>query len=58
MRLADTNLPTVPRGHIQGIIERDTLTLLGIKEKVTTSEEDEDAQSIERESRRTAKHEI
>jgi predicted TIM-barrel fold metal-dependent hydrolase len=29
--LADTNLPTVPRGTIQNIIERDTLRLLGIE---------------------------
>ncbi|MFA5238483.1 MAG: amidohydrolase family protein [Phycisphaerae bacterium] len=29
--LADTNLPTVPRGDIQNIIERDTLGVLGIK---------------------------
>jgi len=29
--LADTNLPTVPRGNIQNIIERDTLEVLGIK---------------------------
>ncbi len=29
--LADTNLPTVPRGLIQSIIERDVLTLLGIE---------------------------
>ncbi|MHC4543207.1 MAG: amidohydrolase family protein [Planctomycetota bacterium] len=58
MRLADTNLPTVPRGHIQNIIERDTLKLLGIKEKGPTSEEGEDAQATERESKRTAKHEI
>jgi predicted TIM-barrel fold metal-dependent hydrolase len=29
--LADTNLPTVPRGNIQNIIERDTLGVLGIK---------------------------
>ena len=29
--LGDTNLPTVPRGNIRGIIERDTLELLGIK---------------------------
>ena len=28
--LADTNLPTVPRGNIRSIIERDTLSLLGI----------------------------
>jgi predicted TIM-barrel fold metal-dependent hydrolase len=58
MRLADTNLPTVPRGNIQSIIERDTLKLLGIKEKGPTSEENEDAQAPERESKRTAKHEI
>jgi len=29
--LADTNLPTVPRGNIRNIIERDTLEILGIK---------------------------
>ncbi|HBG28310.1 MAG: hypothetical protein A2Y10_04205 [Planctomycetes bacterium GWF2_41_51] len=29
--LADTNLPTVPREKIREIIERDTLTILGIK---------------------------
>jgi predicted TIM-barrel fold metal-dependent hydrolase len=29
--LADTNLPTVPRGNIRSIIERDTLEILGIK---------------------------
>lgn len=33
MLLADTNLPTVPRGSIRNIIERDTLELLGIKDK-------------------------
>lgn len=32
MLLADTNLPTVPRGNIRNIIERDTLRLLGIRE--------------------------
>jgi len=32
--LADTNLPTVPRGTIRNIIERDTLEVLGIKKKV------------------------
>ena len=31
--LGDTNLPTVPRGSIQNIIERDTLELLGINMK-------------------------
>jgi uncharacterized protein len=30
MLLSDTNLPTVPRGNIRDIIERDTLELLGI----------------------------
>lgn len=29
--LADTNLPAVPRGNIQSIIERDTLSVLGIQ---------------------------
>jgi len=32
--LADTNLPTVPRGHIRDIIERDVAKLLGIKRLV------------------------
>jgi predicted TIM-barrel fold metal-dependent hydrolase len=31
--LADTNLPTVPREKIRGIIERDTLALLGISKQ-------------------------
>ncbi|MGB2865822.1 MAG: amidohydrolase family protein [Sedimentisphaerales bacterium] len=39
MLLADTNLPTVPRGNIRNIIERDTLELLGIKDKPTEVEE-------------------
>jgi len=29
--LADTNLPTVPRGNIRSIVERNTLEVLGIK---------------------------
>ncbi len=29
--LGDTNLPTVPRGDIRNIVERDSLSLLGIK---------------------------
>jgi len=32
--LADTNLPTVPRGSIRNIIERNTLELLGIKNNI------------------------
>lgn len=43
MLLADTNLPTVPRGNIRSIIERDTLQLLGIKHKSTKAEEPESA---------------
>jgi len=39
MLLADKNLPTVPRGSIRNIIERDTLELLGIKDKSTEAEE-------------------
>ena len=39
MLLADTNLPTVPRGSIRNIIERDTLELLGIKNESTEVEE-------------------
>ena len=58
MLLADTNLPTVPRGNIQNIIERDTFELLGIKNKSTTAEEDKSARALEHKSKRTAKHEI
>ena len=43
MLLADTNLPTVPRGNIRSIIERDTLQLLGIKHKSTKAKEPESA---------------
>ena len=39
MLLADTNLPTVPRGSIQNVIERDTLELLGIKDKIAEPQE-------------------
>lgn len=31
MRLADTSLPTVPRGSIRSIVERDSLKLLGLE---------------------------
>ena len=39
MLLADTNLPTVPRGNIRSIIERDTLELLGIEHKSVRAQE-------------------
>ncbi len=39
MLLADTNLPTVPRGNIRNIIERDTLELLGIENKSIRAQE-------------------
>jgi predicted TIM-barrel fold metal-dependent hydrolase len=35
MLLADTNLPTVPRGSIRNVIERDSLALLGIRDSTT-----------------------
>jgi len=41
MLLADTNLPTVPRGNIRNIIERDTLELLAIKENSADIQEKE-----------------
>ena len=40
MLLADTNLPTVPRGSIRNVIERNTLEILGIDNKDTESPED------------------
>ena len=49
MLLADTNLPTVPRGSIRNIIERDTLELLGIKDKtIETEEEKSDKTKVEK----------
>jgi predicted TIM-barrel fold metal-dependent hydrolase len=41
MLLADTNLPTVPRGNIRNIIERDTLRLLGIMHEIPEPPEPE-----------------
>lgn len=38
MLLADTNLPTVPRGNIRNIIERDTLKILDIKDSGTDTQ--------------------
>jgi predicted TIM-barrel fold metal-dependent hydrolase len=55
MLLADTNLPTVPRGNIRNIIERDTLELLGIKEKSTEEQEEESEKTKGRKSIRAKK---
>lgn len=60
MLLADTNLPTVPRGSIRNIIERDTLGVLGIRDhgikppaeepQETAEPEGEDASVVEEET--------
>lgn len=50
MRLADTNLPTVPRGSIRNIIERDTLRLLGIREHGIKPREQEPGETTEPET--------
>jgi hypothetical protein len=55
MLLADTNLPTVPRGNIRNIIERDTLELLGIKEKSTEMQEEQDEKTKGRKSKKDRK---
>jgi predicted TIM-barrel fold metal-dependent hydrolase len=39
MRLADTSLPTVPRGSIRAIVERDSLKLLGLESPAVTAAE-------------------
>ena len=39
--MGDANLPTVPRGEIRNIIERDTLQLLGISDKNIETQEPE-----------------
>jgi hypothetical protein len=48
MLLADTNLPTVPRGSIRNIIERDTLELLGIRDKSIEAQEEKSEKTKER----------
>jgi len=55
MLLADKNLPTVPRGSIRNVIERDTLELLGIKEKSTETEETKSEETEGRKSLRAKK---
>ena len=50
MLLADTNLPTVPRGSIRNIIERDTLELLGIKDKIAETQEEQSEKTKGRKS--------
>jgi len=45
MLLADTNLPTVPRGSIRNVIERDTLRLLGISHEIPEAPEPEPAKT-------------
>ena len=50
MLLADTNLPTVPRGSIRNIIERDTLELLGIRDKSKEAQEEKNEKTKERKS--------
>ena len=55
MLLADKNLPTVPRGSIRNVIERDTLELLGIKDKSTETEETKSEETKGRKSLRAKK---
>ena len=50
MLLADTNLPTVPRGSIRNIIERNTLELLGIRDKSTEAQEEKTEKTKEHKS--------
>ncbi len=47
MLLADTNLPTVPRGSIRNIIERDSLKLLGIKTDSTETQAEQNEKTKE-----------
>ena len=57
MLLADTNLPTVPRGSIQNIIERDALALLGIKEADSGTQSKNNKEGQENKSRKSKKKE-
>ncbi|MHC4555870.1 MAG: amidohydrolase family protein [Planctomycetota bacterium] len=58
MLLADTNLPTVPRGSIRNVIERDTLELLGIKDKSTEAKEEKSEKTKERKKINVSKEEM
>jgi len=55
MLLADTNLPAVPRGIIQNIIERDTLKLLGINDKEAEVQEETDKKAKGKRTRKKSK---
>ena len=55
MLLADTNLPTVPRGSIRNIIERDTLGLLGVRKESTEPQEVTSETPEERKNARATK---
>ena len=55
MLLADTNLPTVPRGSIRNIIERDTLRLLGIDHEIPEAPEPKDEKTKEQKTEIVAK---
>lgn len=55
MLLADTNLPTVPRGSIRNIIERNTLQLLGIRNKGAEAQEVASEKTMKRKSIRAVK---
>ena len=55
MLLADTNLPTVPRGSIRNIIERNTLQLLGIKNRGAETQETAGEKIMKRRSMRAVK---
>lgn len=50
MLLADTNLPTVPRGSIRNIIERNALELLGIKDTSIEPHEEKTEKTKKRQS--------
>ena len=50
MLLADTNLPTVPRGNIRNIIERDTLEVLGLRPRSTETQGDAEEKTKDRKS--------
>jgi len=54
--LADTNLPTVPRGNIQSIIERNTLELLGIESESTRAQERKSIRAQEQNGARVEEH--
>jgi len=57
MLMADTNLPTIPRANIRNVIERDSLDVLGIRDKSLGVQEPTAEGAKERKAEKVGKEE-